>query len=120
MFSLERIERIIIAILVVTLIAGLGYAVYRRSIPVGIQLKTFDPKDYKSVSPKVLSPARININTASAGDIASLKGIGDALAGRIVAYRTENGYFISTADIKKVRGIGDALFEKIKDSITTE
>jgi competence protein ComEA len=66
----------------------------------------------------VAPPDAININTASAEQLATLPGIGPALAQRIVDWRTANGPFATIADITKVPGIGDKIFERIKDQIT--
>lgn len=60
----------------------------------------------------------ININTADAKELEKIKGIGPALAGRIIEYRESNGAFKSIEEIKKVRGIGDKTFEKMRDEIT--
>lgn len=60
----------------------------------------------------------VNINTASAEELAALPGIGETLAGRIVAYRTEHGTFSSTEEIQKVSGIGEKIFAEIADRIT--
>lgn len=60
----------------------------------------------------------ININTASIEELKKLPGIGDAVAGKIVSYRTENGNFSCIEDIMKVSGIKNKLFSKIKDQIT--
>ena len=60
----------------------------------------------------------VNINTASVEQLKTLPGVGDAVAGRIVDYRSQNGNFKSIEDIKKVSGIKDKLFDKIKSSIT--
>ena len=60
----------------------------------------------------------ININTADAKELEKIKGIGPALAGRIIDYRESNGAFKSVDEIKKVRGIGDKTFDKMKDQIT--
>lgn len=62
----------------------------------------------------------VNINTAGAGELDKLPGIGPALAGRIIAYREKNGPFGKVDDIIKVSGIGPALLAKIKAQITTE
>ena len=59
----------------------------------------------------------ININTASASELTSLSGIGDAKAAQIVSYREANGDFSSIEDIKNVSGIGDGIFNQIKDYI---
>jgi competence protein ComEA len=63
---------------------------------------------------------KININTASAGELEALPGIGPALAQRIVDYRQSAGPFQRLEDIKKVKGIGDGIFAQIKDLITVE
>lgn len=60
---------------------------------------------------------RVNINTASAGELTSLPGIGESRAADIIAYRESNGGFSSIEDIMQVSGIKDALFQKIKDKI---
>ena len=62
--------------------------------------------------------ALVNINTASVEQLKTLPGIGDAVAGRIVDYRTECGKFSCIEDIMKISGIKDKLFQKIKDRIT--
>lgn len=61
--------------------------------------------------------AVININTADAEDLTALPSIGDVLAERIVAYRTENGPFEIIDDIMKVSGIGQKKFETISELI---
>lgn len=60
----------------------------------------------------------ININTADQKELEKIKGVGPAIAGRIIEYRENNGAFKSIDDIKKVRGIGEKTFEKMKDQIT--
>ena len=60
----------------------------------------------------------VNINTADAEKLATLKGIGPALAQRIIEYREQNGAFKSIDEIKNVRGIGDKKFAAFKDKIT--
>ena len=60
----------------------------------------------------------VNINTADADKLATLKGIGPALAQRIIDYREQNGAFKSIDEIKNVRGIGEKKFSAFKDKIT--
>lgn len=61
---------------------------------------------------------KIDINTASVEQLAELKGIGPAIAGRIIDYREANGEFQSIGELVNVRGIGPKTFENIKDRIT--
>ena len=60
----------------------------------------------------------VNINTADAERLATLKGIGPALAQRIIEYREQNGAFKTIDEIKNVRGIGDKKFAAFKDKIS--
>ncbi len=69
----------------------------------------------------VASPAIsgiVNINTASAGELDTLPGIGPAYANAIINYRLTNGPFVRIEDIVKVKGIGPKTFEKLKSRIT--
>jgi competence protein ComEA len=61
--------------------------------------------------------SRININTATADELKTLPGIGDAKAQDIMEYRTEKGPFRTIEDIMKISGIKDARFKAIKDRI---
>ena len=63
---------------------------------------------------------KVNINTATAEEIAQLKNIGSAYAMRIVEYRQENGPFEKPEDIQKVKGIGEKTYELIKNNIVVE
>lgn len=64
------------------------------------------------------SQGLINLNTASAQQLMTLPGIGEAKAADIIAYREKNGGFLDITDIMKISGIKDALFQKIKNLIT--
>jgi competence protein ComEA len=60
----------------------------------------------------------LNINTATAGDLEAIPGIGLKTAERIVAYRKKHGGFAKIEDIMKVPGIKEKRFEKIKRHLT--
>ena len=64
------------------------------------------------------TPLLVDINTATEDEFTALPGIGDTLAKRIVAYRTENGPFESLAELLNVEGIGEKKLESILDHIT--
>jgi competence ComEA-like helix-hairpin-helix protein len=60
---------------------------------------------------------RIDLNTASASQIAAVCGIKDADAEAVVKYRTEHGPFTAVADLKKVRGFEQIKLEEYKDKL---
>ena len=62
----------------------------------------------------------INLNTATAEQLTSLPGIGEAKAAAILEYRKKVGRFTDTEEIMNVNGIGEAMYEKIKDKITVK
>lgn len=66
----------------------------------------------------VSSEGKVNLNTATAEELMSLDGVGEATAEKILAYRQEHGSFSSIEEIKEVSGIGDKKFEAMKDSLT--
>ncbi|KGM02387.1 ComEA family DNA-binding protein [Cellulomonas cellasea] len=55
----------------------------------------------------------LDLNTADAGALDELPGIGPVLAGRIVAWREEHGRFRSLDELADVEGIGPALLERL-------
>jgi len=63
---------------------------------------------------------KVNINTATVDELTTLKGIGPALAGRIVEYREMKGSFESLEELKLVSGIGKKLFAGVKGEITNQ
>ena len=50
--------------------------------------------------------SKVNLNTASAEQLATLPGVGPALAGRIVEYRQKSGSFRATKDVMNVKLLG--------------
>jgi competence protein ComEA len=60
----------------------------------------------------------INVNTATAAELEVLPGIGEVLAGTIVAYRDEHGPFGSVDQLEDVSGIGPVTLEEIRDLVT--
>ena len=66
------------------------------------------------------SAGLVNINTADLSALCALPGIGEALAGRVIAYREEHGAFERPEDIMNVSGIGQGKFAALRGLITTE
>lgn len=63
-------------------------------------------------------PGQVNINTASAQEIAEmLDGVGEARARAVVEFREQFGEFDSFEALQEVRGIGPHVIEANKDVI---
>lgn len=62
----------------------------------------------------------INLNTADAGRLQTLPGIGESRAADILSYRERYGGFQSIEEIMQVPGIKESIYEKIKDKIMVD
>ncbi|MCI1936183.1 MAG: helix-hairpin-helix domain-containing protein [Bifidobacteriaceae bacterium] len=58
--------------------------------------------------------SRIDLNTATAEQLDSVKGIGPVTAQKIIDYRTQNGRFTSVDSLLNVSGIGMKTLEKMR------
>ncbi len=68
---------------------------------------------------KIENPAKVvNFNTASSEELQTIRGIGPAIAGRVLEYRKEHGRFEKIEDVAKVRGIGEAKLQKFKAQVS--
>jgi competence protein ComEA len=70
--------------------------------------------------PKAERASLININTASAQELEKLPGVGEVIAERIVAHRSEFGPFRRAENLMMVRGISDRKFRTIRPMIAVE
>lgn len=68
--------------------------------------------------PAAASMEVINLNSATAVQLADLPGIGARTAELVVQYRVKNGPFKKIEEIMNVRGVGEKSFLRIKDRIT--
>ena len=60
----------------------------------------------------------LDINTASAGELEALPGIGPVLAARVVEYREANGAFSTIEELMNVPGIGEKTLDGLRGLIT--
>jgi competence protein ComEA len=61
---------------------------------------------------------KVNLNSAGAQELTSLRGIGQKTAAAIVEYRESHGPFKSIDDLVEVKGIGEKLLASLRDHVT--
>ena len=72
------------------------------------------------VNPQRAEKQTVNLNSATAGELETLPGVGPAKAEAIIEYRETNGPFNSIEDLKSISGIGDKTYEKLKEYISVK
>ena len=60
---------------------------------------------------------KVNINSDSADQLASINGITSSIAASIVSYRQEKGTFQTIEQLKEVYGIGDATYRRVRNLV---
>lgn len=63
---------------------------------------------------------KLDINQASAKELAELPGIGPVLAARIIKYRERKGTFQSFSQVLEVKGIGEVRLQRIREIISLD
>lgn len=142
MDKFKRVKNIILACLAVIVLVGWASEFYKKDDP-DPDLITFydiqrvsdnkvnegalrssdpysaaDPDSHENDLQSVESiNGKIDLNTADAEQLMTLKGIGEVKAKAILDYRKAYGNFTCIEEITEVRGIGDATFNNIKDHI---
>lgn len=132
--------------LLTTFLIGCGVSLYRQSrgdarltawrdqqILNARQISTLAPppigepvaRPNESVRQELLSQkrrlvAKVNLNTATAEELAALERIGPVMAERIVLYRIEHGPFKTIEQVQQVKGIGPKIFSRIRERIEVE
>lgn len=94
-----------------------------REVTDGEQIVVFKvgaaPQLQGQVVPGAASAAAlVSLNRATQAELEGLPGVGPALAGRMIDWRTANGGFKKKEDLLNVSGIGDKLFAGIKNQVT--
>ncbi|MBD3419413.1 MAG: hypothetical protein GF398_04770 [Chitinivibrionales bacterium] len=92
---------------------------HNDALPASLHTSVDSTGDTTSAPHTSSNPARqcVNVNTATAGRLEALKGIGPAKAQRIIAHRQEHGPFAHPDDLMDVKGIGPATVAKNKSRI---
>jgi competence ComEA-like helix-hairpin-helix protein len=76
-----------------------------------------DPEVLEESAPEVSGPELVDLNSASARDLAALPGIGATLAQRIVEYRDRNGAFRAVDELRRITGISGRRVSAIADLV---
>jgi competence protein ComEA len=74
-------------------------------------------KSEQAALPTANTAGVVDVNSATAAELATLPGIGDSLAERIVAYREANGAFADLNALDAVEGIGPGLLADIQNLV---
>ena len=115
--------RIALSLIALVTFAGAAWFVVAPEPSPGVEITRPTPAATATTAPDAsgadASPTgeaalSVNLNTASAQELTALPGIGETLAGRIVAHREENGPFVRIDQIMAVSGIGPGTYEKLR------
>ena len=60
----------------------------------------------------------LDLNSATAAELAALKGVGPVKSKAITDYRDKNGPFKSVDDLKNVKGFGAKTIDKLRTELT--
>ena len=128
--TLTNAERNVILFLVGTFLLGLGIRLYQETFP---SIPTFDYRSSDSTFAALSAASerdeaveesdneyRVDINKAAKAELTKLPGIGEVIAGRIIAYRKDVGPFRTVNDLRKVKGISLKKFEQIKNLVSVK
>jgi uncharacterized protein len=87
-----------------------------RSIGVGLYQHDVDQKRLSAALDTVVESAvnyvGVDVNTASPALLGYVAGLGQKVAGNIVAHRDDQGPFQKRSDLKKVKGLGPKAYEQ--------
>ena|SRR3989338_2523692 len=125
-FIMAKTEKAAFGLLVFLLIVGVAAKFYRLKTeppgqrfiprPAGKVPARESPKSPLKKEPE--TPKILNLNSATAEELAKLPYIGKSTAQRIVAFRSSHGPFKSKTDLLRVEGISISHYKKIEPYLT--
>lgn len=121
--KLKNTSLILIALAAAFLLFAAGFCVGRQQsggdfrIVAKRQLSSEPPSSTGEIA-TTQQDAKLDLNTATAEELTTLPGIGEVLAGRIVAYRQAHGRFSSIDELAEVEGMGEKRINAIRDYVT--
>lgn len=119
---MNRRERAVVMLVVVSLLAGAGILQHKRArlarqaarSPVVVVQDLGLGRSQDSVA----VPQLVDLNEATPRQLEALPGIGPVLASRIIEYRQRQGGFRSKSELRTVSGIGPKRYAALKDMVT--
>lgn len=99
-----------------------GHAIFLLALTVGFFSSCTERSlpSATNIAPVVLSENAVDINSASAAELASIDHIGPKLAEAIVDFRTRHGKFRRPENLMFIHGISDGRYRQIRVFIKTE
>lgn len=88
------------------------------SITFSVNAESQATKPTKSNVDEVVKVELVNVNTANAEELATLPGIGESRALRIINYRKQNGKIKSFEELNDIKGFGERSIAKLKGRVT--
>ena len=128
--KISTLEKVLLAVTAAFLLLAAGYFLGARSGAEPYRVEALSPaaetvalpRPSETAAPETAedTPDKVNINTASAGELDTLPGIWAQRAADIIADREANGPFRIPEDLTRVPGIGEGILEGLIDYITVE
>ncbi|MEW5765187.1 MAG: ComEA family DNA-binding protein [Acidobacteriota bacterium] len=115
----------LVAVVTMALVAGglcLSSLPILAQTPGGAKAQTVDsakaPKATAGRKAKALPAGKVDLNTASAEQLATLPKIGPKMAQRIVDYRTAHKGFKTIEELRNVKGIGPKVLDGLRPHLS--
>jgi len=114
-------ERGLVLLIGMALLAsGVIFFLSRERPSVALRSAPIVLEGIRVVVPTFRDERKIDLNTARLDELVALPGIGETLAGRIIAYRETHGRFETVEELIEVHGIGEQVLDALRELVTVE